>query len=92
MLHLASSGVSPCQLMSVIAAAALLDGTLLDQLAANNGEVLKESSMVSDLVPPSVCLSFCSVCSGGEVVLCVLRSLRNFYGSIGILVKFLHVF
>ena len=78
--------------MIVVSAAAYHSGNLLDELAKDNGDRIAQSG----LVPASVCadltIQFCTVCSGGEVIIFVLLALQSYFKSVGQAINFEHIF
>ena len=78
-------------LESEIPPSALTDGTLLDRLAVAQCCIF-ELMTPSTALAPELELTWCSICSGGEVDAFCFRSMYDSYQSRGINVRFKHAF
>jgi len=74
-----------------VPAAWFLDGSLLDNLAAENLAVCRaDGEGGGPLAMSEVTLTWGSICSGSEAVLFVLDAISKAYQKLGVIVRFIH--
>ena len=73
-----------------VSSSSILDGTVLDRLVDAHIDAFQANGC--DRLAPELTIPFCTMCSGGEVIILALKACERRFNNIGINITFKHMF